>query len=134
MTVCIVDSVAVSDGIDNGQPQFHAALLNLHRTGLQIDSAARLLLDASLGLLKANVGEEEAVDERRLAEAALSCTVFPFFLSKGKFSERKTLTDHHQIEFKALFHRLSMHLIGQICEAVCKKNTKINFWCIFFAL
>ena len=48
--------------------------------------------------LGVDVCEKEGVDERRFAQARLA--------------------DHHQTELEAIFHRLAVELVGQVCETL----------------
>ena len=69
----VVDEVAISGSIDNGQPQPYTVLLDYMRNGMDLSSRPDDLLGvkSSLGLDK--VRGEDGVDQRGLAETGLAC-------------------------------------------------------------
>ena len=65
--------VAEAGRIDYGEAQLDAALFNLDRRGLDVHRLLDLVAaDVWHRALRVQVGQKEAVDERRLAEARLA--------------------------------------------------------------
>ncbi len=93
-----VDGVAEAWRVHDGQAQFDAALLDLHRGRLDLDGGLGVGAGGVPGrLVLVEVRLEEAVDERGLAQARLA--------------------HHHQRELEALLDELAVHLRGQVAEA-----------------
>ena len=96
-TVAVVDRLAEAGRVDDGQAQ-RDALLGEHDTS-RVDGVRLVLAGGArerarkVGLV-VELGEEERVDERRLAQTRLA--------------------DHHQIELETLLNRLSIHLFHRL--------------------
>lgn len=92
-----IHPIAKSRRIDDVQSQSYAFFLNVQRLLLDARGLFAALLDRCHLTILIKIGEKEAVDERRLAQARL--------------------TNDHQRELEATFHRFSVYLIGQWCES-----------------
>lgn len=88
-----IHSIAKARRIDDVQSQPYAFFLNVQRLLLDARGLLEALLDRCHLPILIKIGEEEAVDERRL--------------SQSRFA------DDHQRELEAALHRLSVYLIGQ---------------------
>lgn len=105
-----VHSIAKARRIDNVQSQSYAFFLNVQCLLLDSRSFFATLVDRCHLTILIKIGEEETVDECRLAQARLP--------------------NNHQRELEATFHRFSVYLIGQWCEsniitfAICKRGRK----------
>lgn len=86
-------AIAKAGRIDDVQSQSHASFLNVQRLLLDPRGLLATLLDRCHLPILIKIGEEERVDERRFSQARLS--------------------NDHQREFEASFHRFSVYLIGQ---------------------
>lgn len=71
----VVDEVAVAGGVNNVEAETDAVLLDDVRDGVDGGGGARLLVGLEATLAVHQVRREDGVDERRLAEASLACTV-----------------------------------------------------------
>lgn len=107
VAVGTIDRVGKTGRIHNSQSQFDAALFDLNRWGLDIDSFFQLgtfihtikrrriaTIRNVIVTFRVEIGQEETIDERRLAQARLA--------------------HDHQSKLEAFFHKLPVHLIGQI--------------------
>lgn len=96
-TVLAVDRVPKAGRVHDRQSQLDPLLLDVQRLFVDLGR----LLDALLGVRHrprpVQIRQEQAVDQRGLAEPALAA--------------------HHQRELEAALHRLSVHLFGQGGEA-----------------
>ena len=91
--VLAVDRVAEAGRVDDRQPQLHPPLLDVERLLLDAGRLLDPLLDRRHRPLGVQLGQEERVDERRLAEAGFAA--------------------HHQRELEATLHRFAVHLLRQ---------------------
>lgn len=125
----VVDQVAIAGGVNNVQPQTDTVLFNNMRHGMNLGRGSDNFvgLQSAFGLHK--VGSEDGVDQRRLAQASLTCKfkqdtsvilLAAMFLSlrqvprlcRGKLS----LTDANNIELKPALQELALNLGGDAIE------------------
>ena len=95
--VGVVYGLAEAGRVDDGEAQVDALLGEQGCGGVHGERLLAALEGARKVAGRVELGEEERVDERRLAQARLA--------------------DHHQVELEAAFDCLAVHLVGQVGEA-----------------
>jgi hypothetical protein len=109
----VVDEVAEAGGVDDGQAQADAVLLDVGARGLDGDGLGADVQARGLGLLGRVEGRvEERVDQGRLSEAGLACTGLA-----GAVTSQGRPTNDHDVEVEALADALAVPLVGQVGEA-----------------
>lgn len=94
----VVNEVAKAGGVDNGQAQADAGLLDIGTDGLDGDSLGDDVQARRLALLgRVQRGVEKSVDEGRFAQARF--------------------TNNHHIEVETLSHTLTVPLVGEVGES-----------------
>lgn len=123
----VVDHVAVSGGIDNVEAETNAILLDDVGNGLDLGGGSDGLvgLEATLGVDE--VGSEDGVDERRLAEAGLTCRrrIVSWALMAMIRTENNNIPTQMTLNWKP---RLSN--LRSIWEVMLSKPTWVSGWTV----
>lgn len=114
----VVDEVAESRSVNNGQAETDTGLLNVGADGLDGNGLGNDVQGRALALLGGvQGGVEEGVDEGRLAQARFTCKKQ---IRSGGVKLRQYMIPHtndHNIEVEALAHTLAVPLVGQVGKA-----------------